>query len=83
MEIEQVCKDSDLIMNLLSDASQKALFSKNILPHLTKNKTLCYSHGFSVIFKDQTKVEIPKEIDVIMVASKGYSLLLFIIYIFN
>jgi len=38
---------------------------------LTKGKTLYFSHGFSPVFKDQTKVEVPTDIDVILVAPKG------------
>lgn len=34
-------------------------------------QTLYFSHGFSPVFKDLTKVEVPKDIDVILVAPKG------------
>ena len=34
-------------------------------------QTLYFSHGFSPVFKDLTKVDIPKDIDVILVAPKG------------
>src|SRR3990172_11022753 len=32
---------------------------------------LFFSHGFSIVYKDQTKVIPPPEVDVIMVAPKG------------
>jgi ketol-acid reductoisomerase len=35
------------------------------------DQTLYFSHGFSPVFKDQTKVEVPSDIDVILVAPKG------------
>ena len=34
-------------------------------------QTLYFSHGFSPVFKDQTKVDVPKDVDVILVAPKG------------
>ena len=34
-------------------------------------QTLYFSHGFSPVFKDQTKVDVPEDIDVILVAPKG------------
>ena len=34
-------------------------------------QTLYFSHGFSPVFKDVTKVDVPKDIDVILVAPKG------------
>lgn len=59
-----------VIMNLLSDAAQSETWP-SIKPLLTKGKTLYFSHGFSPVFKDLTKVEAPKDIDVILVAPKG------------
>ena len=43
-------------------------------PLLTKGKALYFSHGFSIVYKDQTKVIPPKDIDVILVAPKGSGL---------
>lgn len=34
-------------------------------------QTLYFSHGFSPVFKDLTKVDVPTDIDVILVAPKG------------
>jgi ketol-acid reductoisomerase len=45
-----------------------------LVPHLTAGKTLCFSHGFSVTYKDQTGVVPPAEIDVVLVAPKGSGL---------
>src|SRR5262249_37296060 len=39
--------------------------------HLTKGKALYFSHGFSVVYGNQTGVVPPKDIDVILVAPKG------------
>lgn len=57
-------------MNLLSDAAQSETWPA-IKPQLTKGKTLYFSHGFSPVFKDLTKVKVPSDIDVILVAPKG------------
>ncbi|KAL0086053.1 6-phosphogluconate dehydrogenase [Phycomyces blakesleeanus] len=59
-----------VVMNLLSDAFQKEFWPK-MLPLLTPGKTLYFSHGFSVVYKDQTEIVPPKDIDVILVAPKG------------
>jgi ketol-acid reductoisomerase len=57
-------------MNLLSDAAQSQTWS-TIAPLITKGKTLYFSHGFSVVYKEDTKVIPPKDVDVILVAPKG------------
>jgi len=70
--IEDGVKNHTLIMNLLSDAAQKETFPL-IKPHLLPGKTLYFSHGFSIVFNDQTGVKTDdlKGVDVIMVAPKG------------
>lgn len=57
-------------MNLLSDAAQSETWP-SIKPLITKEKTLYFSHGFSPVFKEQTKVDVPEDVDVILVAPKG------------
>lgn len=57
-------------MNLLSDAAQSQTWP-TVAPLLTKGKTLYFSHGFSVVYKGDTKVIPPPGIDVILVAPKG------------
>lgn len=69
-DIEEASKRGSIIMYLLSDAAQKEKW-ESIKPHLTKGKTLYFSHGFSVIFKDQTGVIPPKDVDVVLAAPKG------------
>ena len=69
-EIEEACSKGSIICYLLSDAGQKDQW-ENVKKHLTKDKALCFSHGFSIVYKDQTNVVPPKDIDVILVAPKG------------
>ncbi|CAG8450377.1 15264_t:CDS:2, partial [Racocetra fulgida] len=66
----EAIKDGTIISNLLSDAAQKELWPQ-FIKHLTKEKTLCFCHGFSIVYKEYTNVIPPADIDVIMVAPKG------------
>jgi ketol-acid reductoisomerase len=66
----EAVKRGTIIQYLMSDAGQKAMWPE-IKPHLTKGKALYFSHGFSVVYKDQTGVIPPADIDVILVAPKG------------
>jgi Ketol-acid reductoisomerase len=68
--IEEAIKKGTIIMNLLSDAAQSQTWSK-VAPLITKGKTLYFSHGFSVVYKEDTKVIPPADVDVILVAPKG------------
>jgi ketol-acid reductoisomerase len=71
--IEEAAKRGTIVMMLLSDAGQKAVWPM-IEPHMTEGKALYFSHGFSIVYKEQTGVIPPKNIDVIMVAPKGSGL---------
>jgi ketol-acid reductoisomerase len=68
--LEEAPKRGTIIQYLLSDAGQKDFWPK-LKPHLTHGKALYFSHGFSIVFSDQTGVVPPKDIDVILVAPKG------------
>ncbi|EGG05513.1 uncharacterized protein MELLADRAFT_48705 [Melampsora larici-populina 98AG31] len=68
--IKEALQKGTIIMNLLSDAAQSQTWDE-IKPYLTKGKTLYFSHGFSVVYKDDTGVVPPKDIDVILCAPKG------------
>ncbi len=50
-DIPEAIKKGTIIMNLLSDAAQSATWP-DIAPLITKGKTLYFSHGFSVVYKD-------------------------------
>ncbi|HEV3438271.1 MAG TPA: ketol-acid reductoisomerase [Gemmata sp.] len=69
-EPEEAAAKGTVIQYLLSDAGQKEMWPK-LKPHLTKGKALYFSHGFSVVFNDQTGVIPPPEVDVILCAPKG------------
>ncbi|KDN39456.1 ketol-acid reductoisomerase [Tilletiaria anomala UBC 951] len=68
--VEEAIERGTIIMNLLSDAAQASTWptiSKLIKP----GKTLYFSHGFSVVFKEDTNIVPPKDVDVILCAPKG------------
>ncbi|QEL18467.1 ketol-acid reductoisomerase [Limnoglobus roseus] len=67
---EEAAAKGTVIQYLLSDAGQKDMWPK-LKPLLTKGKALYFSHGFSIVYKDQTNVIPPADIDVILVAPKG------------
>ena len=68
--LEEAANRGTVIQYLLSDAGQKEQWP-TLKPHLTKGKALYFSHGFSIVYSDQTGVVPPKDIDVILVAPKG------------
>jgi len=69
-EVEEAAKKGTIIKMLVSDAAQRTIWPA-IKQYLTRGKALYFSHGFSIVYKDQTKVIPPKDVDVIMVAPKG------------
>jgi len=71
--IEDAVKRATVIQYLVSDAGQKALWP-TLKPMLKPGDALFFSHGFSIVFADQTGVKPPKNVDVIMVAPKGSGL---------
>jgi ketol-acid reductoisomerase len=68
--LEEAARRGTTIQYLLSDAGQKEYWPQ-LKPHLTTGKALYFSHGFSIVYRDQTGVVPPKDIDVILVAPKG------------
>ena len=69
-EIEEACKKGSIIQYLLSDAGQIQMWP-TIKKYLTTGKTLYFSHGFGITYKEQTNIIPPSDIDVILVAPKG------------
>jgi ketol-acid reductoisomerase len=68
--MEEAAKKGTIKMFLLTDAGQKAVWPK-IKETLKPGDALYFSHGFSIVYKEQTGVIPPKDIDVILVAPKG------------
>src|SRR4030043_1249826 len=71
--IEEAVKRGTIIQYLVSDAAQMMIWPK-IKANLKKGDALYFSHGFSIVYRDQTGVVPPDFVDVIMVAPKGSGL---------
>ena len=69
-DIDEACNKGTIIQYLLSDAGQISVWPK-IKKYLTKGKALYFSHGFGITYNNQTKINPPNDIDVILVAPKG------------
>jgi ketol-acid reductoisomerase len=69
-EIEEAATKATIIQYLISDAGQKLVWPQ-LKPCLKKGNALYFSHGFSIVYKEQTGVIPPEDIDVILVAPKG------------
>jgi ketol-acid reductoisomerase len=68
--LEEAAKKGTIKMFLLTDSAQKVLWPK-VKATLKKGDALYFSHGFSIVYKEQTGVIPPADIDVILVAPKG------------
>lgn len=68
--VEETCEKGTIIQYLMSDAAQKILWPI-VKKYLTKGKAIYFSHGFSIVYRDQTGVIPPADVDVILVAPKG------------
>jgi ketol-acid reductoisomerase len=68
--LEEAAQKGTVIQFLLSDAGQVVTWP-NIKKCLNTGDALYFSHGFSVVFKGQTQIIPPENVDVILVAPKG------------
>src|SRR5947209_10657784 len=66
-DVEEAAHRGTIVQYLLSDAGQKEAWPR-VKPLLTVGKALYFSHGFAIVYSDQTGVVPPKDIDVILVA---------------
>ncbi len=64
----EAAAQADIIMILINDEKQAALYKESIEPNLTAGKTLMFAHGFSIHFG---QIVPPKDVDVVMIAPKG------------
>ena len=68
--LAEAAQKATIVQNLLSDAGQVATWPQ-INSCLNAGDALYFSHGFGIVFKDQTHIIPPDFVDVIMVAPKG------------
>jgi len=69
-DVEEAARRGTIIQYLISDAGQKTLWPK-VAACLNEGDALYFSHGFSIVYKEQTGVIPPENVDVILVAPKG------------
>ncbi|MBN1831774.1 MAG: ketol-acid reductoisomerase [Deltaproteobacteria bacterium] len=69
-DIEEAAQRGTVVMMLVSDAAQKAIWPI-IKKNLNEGDALYFSHGFSIVYKEQTGVIPPENVDVILTAPKG------------
>ncbi|MBI2437260.1 MAG: ketol-acid reductoisomerase [Lentisphaerae bacterium] len=69
-DIAEAVRRGTIIQMLVSDAAQKQIWPL-VKQNLKPGDALYFSHGFSIVFRDQTRVIPPRNVDVIMVAPKG------------
>ena len=68
--LEEAAEKGTIIQFLLSDAGQIALWPK-VKEHLKEGDCLYFSHGFGIVFADDTHIIPPKNVDVVLCAPKG------------
>jgi ketol-acid reductoisomerase len=71
-EMDEATRRGTIIYMLIPDMAHREVYEKYVKDNLSKGKALCFSHGFSVHYK---QVVPPPYIDVIMVAPKGPGLI--------
>ncbi len=69
-EIEEAARRGTVIQMLVTDAAQRVIWPA-VKKCLKPGDALYFSHGFSIVYKDQTGVVPPEFVDVILVAPKG------------
>ena len=68
MTSSEAAKAADIIMILINDEKQSALYKESIAPNLTAGKTLMFAHGFNIHFG---LIKPPTDVNVAMVAPKA------------
>ena len=64
----EAAKLADIIMILINDEKQKAMYEKDIAPNLKPGKMLMFAHGFNIHYG---LINPPKGVDVAMIAPKA------------
>ncbi len=67
-EVAAAVKEADVVMILVPDEQQSALYYGEIEPNLKKGAALAFAHGFNIHYN---QVVPRKDVDVIMIAPKG------------
>ena len=76
-DVADAVKAADVIMILVPDTGQKAVYDSEIAPNLRPGQLLMFAHGFNIHFG---RIDPPGTVDVGMVAPKGPGHLLRSVY---
>ncbi|MCH8313249.1 MAG: NAD(P)-binding domain-containing protein, partial [Nitrospinae bacterium] len=68
MTVPEATKTADILMILIPDDKQRAMYEKDIQPHLRKGMALAWGHGFNIHFG---QIVPPETVDVFMIAPKA------------
>jgi ketol-acid reductoisomerase len=68
LSVADAAAEADLLMILLPDTEQAAVYQAEIAPHLQPGDALFFAHGFNIRFG---LIDAPEGVDVAMVAPKG------------
>ncbi|MGL5353095.1 MAG: ketol-acid reductoisomerase [Clostridium sp.] len=66
--VANAAKAADVIMILVPDEKQRAIYEAGIAPYLEEGNALVFAHGFNIHY---TQIVPPANVDVFMVAPKG------------
>lgn len=72
-DIAEAAGRADIVHMLIPDEYQAGVYRRDIAQHMERGKSLCFSHGFNIHFK---QIVPPGEVDVIMIAPKAPGALL-------
>lgn len=73
LTVSQAAQEGDVVHMLVPDMQQALLYKTEIAAYMTRGKTLGFSHGFNIHFK---QIVPPANVDVVMVAPKSPGALL-------
>jgi ketol-acid reductoisomerase len=76
-DVPDAVRAADIVMILVPDTAQKAVYDESIAPHLRPGHLLMFAHGFNIHFG---RIDPPGIVDVGMVAPKGPGHLLRSVY---
>ncbi|ABB23487.1 ketol-acid reductoisomerase [Pelodictyon luteolum] len=66
--VADAVKWADIVMVLLPDQTQKAVYEAEIAPNMVAGNTLAFGHGFNIHYN---QIVPPADVDVIMIAPKS------------
>jgi len=76
-DVADAVRAADVIMILVPDTAQKAVYDAEIAPNLRDGQLLMFAHGFNIRF---ARIDPPANVDVGMIAPKGPGHLLRSVY---